>query len=512
MHPARRVAVNTGILYARMAITIFITLYVTRLILDALGAEDFGIFNLIAGAIAMLTFLNSAMAGASQRFMSYAQGEGKLKKQIYIFNVSIVLHLIIAILVVLLIEGAGYFLFKNVLSIPPERMHSAKLIYQFMLVSTFFTVVSVPYDAVINAHENMLFVAILGIIDAFLKLAIALFVTYTSFDKLISYGLLMASVSILLFILRQIYCHRKYEEVQIKLKKYFRLPLFFEMTSFAGWALLCSTASIVTMQGISIVLNSFFGVLVNAAQGIANQVTALLMAFSNTMLQALNPVIVKSEGGNNRELMLKACLTGNKVSYFLLAFFAIPTIIEMPFILGIWLKEVPEFAIIFCRLSLIKTLIDQPTATFYTAISATGIVKPNSIVDSIIWSLLLPVSYLVFKTGASPEAIYITLIFMTIALSISKIYFVKRLVNLSVLRVFKEVILPCGVLSIFSIILALIPYLLINAGIYRFALVLFVHSISFLLFAYLFGLNGVEKNQLRIIVLGLLQKVRTISR
>ena len=180
MKPAKRVAINTGILYARMAITMFISLYSTRLILAALGAEDFGIFNLVGGTIAMLTFLNVAMAGATQRFMSYAEGEGDIQKQKNIFNVSVLLHFLIAIIVIILLEIVGYFLFKGILKIPDERIGIAKIIYQFMLVSTFFTIISVPYDAVINAHENMLLVAILGVVEAVSKLGIAFFVTYTS--------------------------------------------------------------------------------------------------------------------------------------------------------------------------------------------------------------------------------------------------------------------------------------------------------------------------------------------
>ncbi|WP_320113700.1 MATE family efflux transporter [Draconibacterium orientale] len=512
MSPAERVAVNTGILYARMGITIFITLFVTRIILDSLGAEDFGIFNLIAGAIAMLTFLNTAMAGASQRFMSYAQGEGDIKKQKYIFNVSIILHLSIAILVIIIIEIAGYFLFKGVLSIPEGRLHAAKVIYQFMLVSTFFTIISVPYDAIINAHENMLFVAILSITETIFKLAIAIFVSYTSSDKLISYGLLMALISIVLLFIRQIYCHRKYVEVQIHPKRYFKIPLFMEMTSYAGWALLCTTTSIVTMQGMSILLNTFFGVIVNAAQGIANQISGLLMSFSNTMLKALNPVIVKSEGGKNRELMLKASLTGNKISFYLYAFFAIPTIIEMPFLLSIWLKETPDFAIIFCRLSLFKTLIQQPTITFYTSIAATGKVKPNSIVDSILWSLLLPISYVAFRMGSTPEVIYINLIILALSLTLSKIYFVYRIVGLPIRRIFKDTLIPCFIVAVISTSICIIPNLLLSEGLLRFFSVAFLNSVAFLTLTFFVGLNDLEKKQFTLIVNSVFFKVKTICR
>jgi len=343
MNAANRVAKNTAILYAKMGITIFISLYAMRLILAALGAADFGIFHVVGGAIAMLTFLNVAMTRATQRFMSYAQGEENHQKQIRIFNVSIILHFFIGIAVVLLLESFGYFLFSGILKIDPARIYVAKLIYQFLIVSTFFTIIAVPYDAVVNAHENMLFVAVLGILESVFKLSIAFYITATGLDKLASYGFLMAAMAVLLLIIRAIYCHRKYEEVQVAVRRYWDKKLFKDMAVFASWSLVSSSARIITMQGSSILLNSFFGVLVNAAQGIANQIAGQLMAFSNMMLKALNPVIVKSEGAKNRANMLEVAMYGNKLSYFLFTFFAIPTFLEMPCILVLKVHRLQQF-------------------------------------------------------------------------------------------------------------------------------------------------------------------------
>ncbi|MCW0483187.1 hypothetical protein [Gaoshiqia sediminis] len=497
MQPAKRVVVNTGILYARMAITIFISLYVTRLILAALGAADFGIFNVVGGAIAMLTFLNTAMAAATQRFMSYAQGEGDAQKQKSIFNVSVLLHFLIAILVVLLLEGVGYFLFNGILKIPEDRVETAMLIYQFMLVSTFFTIISVPYDAVINAHEHMLLVAILGIIEALLKLAIAIYVTNTSLDKLASYGFLMAALSVFLLLLRRIYCHRKYHEVQIRIRRYFDKLLFKEMTGYASWALLSSAASIISMQGITIILNSFFGVVVNAAQGVANQISGQLLAFSSTMLKALNPVIVKSEGENNRDQMLKASMTGSKISFFLLSFLSIPVIFEMPFILDIWLKEVPEYAVIFCRLILIRLSIGQLTVTFPTSIGAIGNIKMFSTWDSIIYISVLPLSFIAFKLGTPPPTIYIILIVMVLALSVSRIYYINILGGLSFLIYLKNVLYPSMVVSTVTVSTASIPYIFMEEGYYRLSSVLLLSSISFIIAFYLWGLNAGERDQIK---------------
>ncbi|HLP06204.1 MAG TPA: hypothetical protein VK152_12320, partial [Paludibacter sp.] len=264
MQPAQRIAQNTVILYARMAITVFISLYSTRLILEALGAGDYGILNVVGGAIAMLLFLNNAMTTATQRFMSYSQGIDNKEKQIQIFNVSVVLHLLIAGIIFLVLEGAGYILFDGILKISPERLEAAKLIYQFMVFSTLFTVVSVPYDALINAHENMLLVAILGIVDAFLKLAIAFYILHTPYDKLAAYGFLLAVLTVFGLVLRQLYCRRFYAESRISFSRHFNKELFVEMSRFAGWSFLGATTSMFGYYGQGIVLNVFFGTVVNA--------------------------------------------------------------------------------------------------------------------------------------------------------------------------------------------------------------------------------------------------------
>jgi O-antigen/teichoic acid export membrane protein len=225
MEAAKRVAKNTGILYIRMAITVFISLYSTRLILAALGVSDFGLFNLVGGVISMLGFLNSSMAAATQRFISFAQGAGDQEKVKRIFNMSSLLHWGISILVLLLLEVAGYFFFHGILNIAPDRLEVAKLIYQFMVISTLFTVISVPYEAVITSHENMLVYAVMGVIEAVLKLGIAFYITYTGLDHLVMYGLLMVVLSVLLLIVKRIYCHRVYEECQLRVSQYFDKPL-----------------------------------------------------------------------------------------------------------------------------------------------------------------------------------------------------------------------------------------------------------------------------------------------
>lgn len=508
MQAAKSVAVNTGYLYIRMSITVFISLYATRLILNALGAEDFGLFNVVGGAIAMLTFLNNAMAGATQRFMSFAQGEGNFEKQRHIFNVSLVLHFFIAILVVMLLEAVGYFLFNGILKIPINRIEVAKLIFQFMLVSTFFTIVSVPYDAVINAHENMLLVAILGIVEAFLKLGIAIYITNTASDKLIIYGILMAILSIFLLIIRRIYCHRKYDEVDINLKKYLSKPLFKEMTTFAGWSLMGCSSSMIASYGQGIVINMFFGTVVNAAQGIANQVSGQLGAFSSTMLKALNPMIAKSEGAGNRTLMIQASMIGSKTSFFLLMFTFIPVIIEMPYIFGLWLKNVPDFAVIFCRLLLIRNLIEQMYATLTTTIAAVGNIRKFQIVISILYFLPILVSYFIFSLHFPAYSLYIVFLVFSLLTFAIVVYFAKINYEMNIPHFLNNVVLRsvCSVLIVF--IISIIPTILMKSGFIRLLSVSILTTCAFFITVWLIGFSFDERQKILEMFKGIFAKLR----
>jgi len=493
MEQAKKVAKNTGFLYARMAITVFISLYSTRLILAALGVNDFGIFNVVGGAITMLTFLNNAMSGATQRFMSFAEGEGNHKKQKNIFNVSIVLHLCTALLVVLLLEFAGYFLFNGILVIPVERIEAAKLVFHFLVASTFFTILSVPYDAVINAHENMFLVAILGILEAIIKLGIAFYITYSISDKLIVYGLCMALLTILILVLKQFYCRITYDEVRINIKSYYDKKLFQEMTSFAGWSFLGSTSSMLSFYGQGLVLNMFFGTVVNAAQGVAAQVGGQLSSFSGTMLKALNPLIAKSEGSGNRNLMFKATFIGSKVAFFLLMILSIPVIIEMPIIFKFWLKEVPEYTIIFCRLLLIKLLLDQINVNLTTLIAAVGKIKKYQTIVSIVYILPIIFAVIGFKIGFPPYSIYIIFIVFSIVAGFTNIYFSKNVANLPVNLFFKEVIVRIVLTFIISLSISALPLFMVNEGLVRIFIVFSVSFISSILAIWHVGLTISEK-------------------
>lgn len=496
MQASHRVAMNTGILYARMAITILISLYTTRVILNALGTGDFGIFNIVGGAIAMLTFLNASMAAATQRFMSVSQGEGDFEKQKDIFNVSIVLHALVAGILIILLEGAGWVLFHGVFKIEPGRVRAAWLVYQFAAVSTLFTIISVPYDAVINARENMLVFAVLGVIESVLKLIVALLIVRCVSDKLVFYGFWMASASIFLMLLRVIYCHAKYDECVIFPKRHFKIFLFKEMTGFAGWSFLGNASSLIAGYSQGIIMNAFFGSTVNAAQGVANQVSGQLGALGNAMLGALNPLIGKSEGAGDRSMMLSAAMMGSKISFLLLVALAVPISVEMPYIFAMWLKNIPEYAVAFCQLLLLRSLIAQLFITLSSTISAVGNIRRFQAISSCLNLAPMLITYFLFRFSYSPMCNYLVYIAYTLLSGALMLHFVVKDCGMLYGVYVRKVIFRC--VATFAIVVGccVMPHVLLEQGIVRLFTVICVNVIVFFPAVWYVGFALDERKQI----------------
>lgn len=498
MEAATRVAKNTLILYLRMAITLFISLYSTRLVLLALGVSDFGLFNVVGGVIAMLGFLNSSMAAATQRFMSFTHGTGDVEKIKRIFNVSTILHWGIAFVIFGLLEIVGFFLFNGILNIDPARIGMAKIIYQFMIVSTIFTVISVPYEAVLTSHENMTVYAILGVFEAVAKLGIAFYITYSSLDHLLMYGLLIAVLAIILLILKRIYCHKYYTECKINIRYYYDKVLLKEMGGYAGWSLMGNSANMITNYGQGIVINLFFGTVVNAAQGVASQISGQLNVLAITLIKALNPVLGKSEGAGNRKGMLKAAFMGSKISFFLLMLLYIPFFIELPFIFKVWLKKVPEFAIIFARLLMVRSLIEQLFITIASTISAQGNIKAFQLRASLLLLFPLIVSYILFEFGYPPYTMYIVFIVYALFASINILYTSVVNCQLPLFDFLRNVLFRCLLSFLIVFLLAIIPYIMIEeSSLVRLLLVVFISSISYLFSVYFIGFTKEESLKIK---------------
>lgn len=509
---ANRVIKNAGFLYAKMSITMFISLYTSRLILNSLGASDFGIFNIVGGAIAMLGFLNAAMASATQRFMSYSEGEGDKEKQKSIFNVSFVLHLGVSLIVGIALLIAGYFFFNGILNIPQDRIFAAKVVYGSLLVSTMFTVMTVPYDATMNAHENMKYYAVVGIFESILKLTVAFACLYTVYDKLIVYAILMACIPLITLTIMRVYCHRHYEECVIAFREYWDKDLMKSLTSFAGWNFFGSISVLVGNYGNGLVLNHFYGVVLNAATGIANQLNGQLLVFSNNMLKAVNPVITKSEGSGDRLKMLSITITSSKFSFSMLAFIAIPFIIEMPFIQKLWLKNVPAWAVLFAQLQLIRTLTEQLTVSYGTAISAEGHIAKYNLCISLL--NLLPVSllYILFSFGYSPVTMYVLNIsIFGFLLDAVKIYFVHRNCGLNYNNFIFKLFIPLILNFVFTFCITYIPQFFLEEGWLRLVLTFLIGISCYCILFWLISMNKTERTQVILIFLKLKHKIKNIK-
>ena len=483
MQPAKRVVANTTFLYGRMLITIFISLYSTRLILNALGEIDYGIYNLIGGVVALLSFINNGMMVATGRYLSFYLGAGDENKLKSVFSSSVILHLIIGLGIVLLLEIGGFFLFDGFLNIPSDRIGTAKIIFQCMIVSTFFSINAVPYGASINAHENMLFLALVGIFESIAKLGIAILLINAKNDKLILYGVLIAVLMILVRIVMSVYCQRKYVECRIRIRSFIETGLIKEMLSFAGWNVFSMFCYVVKTQGLAVMLNVFFGVVVNAAYGIAHQVNGTLSSFSTNMIRAFLPQIFKSGGSGDSQRMLRLSMLSSKLSILLLSLFAIPLYIEMPFIINIWLKTVPENTIIFCRLILIISILQQPTVGLMAAITTVGKIKVYQLVTGGFQFLNLPIAYALIKLGLPAYSVLVGSVIMEFINSGLVIWFAYQIAELRIKDFLINTLSRAFVSVFLATICALFVRFILLENIVRIVLVIIVSTSSLLLFA-----------------------------
>lgn len=500
MQPSQKVAFNTIILYIRAFVTIGITLYTTRLVLEVLGVEDFGLYNLISGVIGLLSILNVAMSVSSQRYLSYYQGKNDINKQKSIFVASLVLHLVIAILFLMVLQVAGLFLFDGFLNIASERIGASRISYQMMLVSVIFSILSVPFTASINAHEQMGVMALVNILEAVLRLASAFtLILLSTGDRLVWFSMFNALVGGASFILYAIYCLAKYPECTLRLRKLVTKKDIRELSGFAGWNLMGSLCGMGRAQGISLLLNLFLGVTLNAAYAIACQLGNYVSFFSATILQTFNPQIMKSEGSGDRGRMLRLAMTTSKMAFFLFAFLAIPCIFEMKGILTFWLKEIPSYTLVFSILLITGTLVNQLTVGLQSAIQATGNIKIYQLVIGSTILLNLPIAWFLLKNGYSPYWIFIAYVLIEGIACSMRLYFMRIQAGLSI----REYVRKVFAREIIPVLVCIVVCVLVTTQVemnYRFLLTFTLSVPVFALTAYFFGLCVPERVMINQIV------------
>lgn len=491
----KRVAKNTLILYLRMLVLMVIGLYTSRITLNALGVTDYGIYNVVGGVVVLMSFINNAMAGGTQRFINVAIGKRDQKQLNKIISNALILHAIIAVTCLLIAETVGLWFLNTHMVIPIERIEAANWVYQLSVITFLVSILIVPYRASIVAHEKMSAFAWITIFDVFMKLIVVLSLLFVDTDKLIMYAFLLVFHNLVTQYIYVWYCRKNFEECSIKSLTYDK-QLANSMFSFSLWTIVGNLSFIAHTQGIGIIINLFFGVTVNAAQGVANQVNGIVKQFVSNFLLAFNPQVVKTYAAGEINEMHNLVLRGSKTALLLVSFFVVPLIIETPSILQLWLKIVPDYAVIFVRLILLLTFFDSYSSLLATAKGATGDIKVYQIVLTLIGLFHLPLAWIFFKLGYEPYWAQIIYVCIIVLLQIIRTWFVCRSINLSQSIFYKEVILRSYCAIIMGSFIPLLLHFNIEESLSRIIIVCGLSCVLIALFAFLIGFNKKERNAL----------------
>lgn len=424
----KRMAKNAGMLYIRMLLTMAVTLYTSRVVLQTLGIDDFGIYSVVAGFVTMLGFLNSAMSSATQRFLSFELGKRGDKDMRGIFSMSMNIHVLIAVFVLVLGETVGLWFVKTQMTIPADRMLAAEWVFHFALLSFVFTILSVPYNALIIAHERMSVFAWVSIIDVMLKLLIVFMLSWFGMDKLILYAVLSLTVVFIIFMVYRSYCKSRFTESRFRL--YWDKQLFNIMLSYTGWNLWGNIAAVMSGQGLNVLLNIFFGPSVNAARAIAMQVSSALNSFVQNVQVAINPQIIKSYAVRDMAYMHQLVCYGAKYNFFVLLILALPVLNNIELILPVWLGVVPESTSIFTKLIIINILIDSLSPSLMTAAQATGRIKLYQFVVGGLLLINVPISYIILKMGGAPYTVFYVSIGLSLLALLARIFLISSLIGM----------------------------------------------------------------------------------
>lgn len=436
----KRIAKNTIVLYLRMIFILCVGLYTSRIVLNTLGVEDYGIYNVVGGFVAFFSFLNGAMATATQRFITFELAQGDVERQTVTFSTAAIIHVAIAFLIVIIAETVGLWFVCNKLVIPEERFVAAMWVYQFSILSMFVSIVSIPYNAAIIAHEKMSAFAYISILDTVLKLAIVYLLTIATFDRLIFYAALLLGISLLDRLIYGIYCKRHFIETRVRL--IFDKRIFNAMTNIAGWSLFGNIAGVFYTQGLNVLLNIYFGPAVNAARAIAVTIQGVVTGFVGNFQMALNPQITKSYAIDDMKRMHSLIFASSKYSFFLLLFIALPIMIETQTILTLWLKIVPEHTVWFVRLILCILLIDTLSNPLMISAQAVGRVKVYQSVVGGLLLLILPIAYVALRLGGNPETVFIVHMVVAVSALICRVIIVGRMVSFTFALYARKVLLP----------------------------------------------------------------------
>lgn len=491
----KTIAKNTLFLYVRMVIVLVVSLFTTRVILNALGATDFGIYNVVGGIVTIMSFLNGALSGSTSRFLTFTLGKGDLNELHKTFASALNLHIIVALLVIIVGETIGLWFFYNKLVIPEDRMTAAFWVYQLSIATTVINFTQIPYTASLISHENMSIYAYVGLYEAFARMLIAYLIVISPIDKLISYAILLAVNTLIVQYFYRFYTRRKYEECKFALV--WDKKLYKNLLSYCGWELFGGIASVSQGQGITIVLNMFFGPVVNAARAIVGQIQSALQMFVTNFLTAARPQVIKRCADGDYTSMYSLAFYSARFSYMLMLALILPVCFEIDFILKIWLGDnIPEYTNIFTVIILSTSLFQTIHTASLMPYHAIGKIRSGNLIGGGLMILALPVSYILFMCGFEPYWAFIT-VFITNGLQqFSTWAIIHNYVEYRYRSLLTDVYLPCIFVTILAFISPAIIYFTIPQGWLRFLILTITSELSMLFIFTYIGLKANERQKI----------------
>lgn len=457
-----RLAKNTILLYIRMFISMLISLYTSRVILATLGVDDYGIYNVVGGLVGMFGIITATLNTAINRFLTFELGKNDKDRLRRVFSTSITIQLILSVIIIILAETLGLWYINNIMVIPPDRLVAANWCYQFSIITCVIGLIVVPYNSAIIAHERMSIYAYMGIFSAFFTLGIAFLIGVSPIDKLVFYGFLLLLSTIITFLVYVFYCRRHFEEARFRIS--YDKEMFRSMFGFAGWNVIGAGSGILRDYGGNLLLNYYFGPAVNAARGISNSVNTAITQFSNNFTVALNPQITKSYASGNNDYMFNLIYRGAKLSVFMMLFISAPVLLNTPFILGVWLKEVPDHAVLFTQLIIIYTMVEMVSGPLVTSMLATGNIRNYQIVVGGIQCLNIPIAWILLHHGAIPEIVVVVSILIAHGTLFSRLYMLRSMIHLRARAFLKNVYLTIIIVAAIGLALPLAVHLMIPIG------------------------------------------------
>lgn len=491
----KRIAKNTIFLYFRMLFLLGVGLFTSRVVLSSLGAQDYGIYNVVGGFISMFTIFNAGLTSATQRFITFDLGKGNLKELRDTFSTCVIIYMMIALVILVFAEVGGVWFLENKLTIPTDRLYAARWVFQLSLITLIIGLVSTPYNALIVSHERMGAFAWISIYEALAKLAVAYQIYVTSYDKLIVYAVMLCIVQLSVRIIYNVYCNRNFKESKVIFN--FNWAKIKKIYGFTGWAMFGGLANIGFTQGLNVLLNMFFNPVVNAARGVAVQVQNIINGFVLNFQTALNPQIIKSYAKGDTSYMFKLIFASSKFSFLLLFVMSLPVMLEAETLLGLWLKEVPKYTPLFFRLIIITTMIDGISNPFMRAVDATGNIKKYQIIVGGILLMIVPVSYVVLKLGGAPSSVFIVHICMSFLAFLMRLYLVRKLINYSIMMYWKNVLSRLIVVVIISVVFSLFVRAKMEPSLIRLIVVSLFSASAVLLLSYNIALLPNERALLK---------------